>query len=52
MNEGLSTPDVKALIAKLGAVSPLGSPADFAKFIADQNVKWQGVAKAANIKIN
>jgi tripartite-type tricarboxylate transporter receptor subunit TctC len=52
MNEGLSTPDVKALIAKLGAVSPLGSPADFAKFIADQNVKWQGVAKTANIKVN
>ena len=52
MNEGLNTPDVKALIAKLGAVSPLGSPADFAKFIADQNEKWQAVAKSANIKVN
>ena len=52
INEGMSTPEMKALVAKLGAVSPLGSPADFAKFIADQNVKWQAVAKAANIKVN
>ncbi len=51
MNEGLATPDVKAMIARLGAVSPLGTPAEFAAFIAAQNEKWRGVAKAANIKV-
>ena len=52
MNEGLATAEVKATIARLGAVSPLGSPAEFARFIAAQNTKWQAVAKAANIKID
>jgi tripartite-type tricarboxylate transporter receptor subunit TctC len=51
MNEGLSTPEMKATISRLGAVSPLGSPADFAKFIAGQHNKWKDVAKSANIKV-
>ena len=51
MNEGLSTPEIKATIARLGAVSPLGSPADFAGFIAVQHNKWKDVAKSANIKV-
>ncbi len=51
MNEGLNTPEMKATIARLGAVSPLGSPADFAKFIAAQHNKWKDVAKSANIKV-
>ena len=51
MNEGLSTPEMKATIARLGAVSPLGSPADFARFIADQHNKWKDVARTANIKV-
>jgi tripartite-type tricarboxylate transporter receptor subunit TctC len=51
MNEGLDTAEVKAAIARLGAVSPLGSPDQFAQFIAAQVRKWQGVAKAANIRI-
>ena len=51
MNEGLSTPEMKATIARLGAVSPLGSPADFAGFIAVQHNKWKDVAKSANIKV-
>ena len=51
MNEGLSTPEMKATIARLGAVSPLGSPADFAGFIATQHNKWKDVARSANIKV-
>jgi tripartite-type tricarboxylate transporter receptor subunit TctC len=52
MNEGLQTPEMKETIAKLGAVSPVGSPAEFAAFIAAQYQKWQDVAKTANIKID
>jgi tripartite-type tricarboxylate transporter receptor subunit TctC len=51
MNEGLSTPEMKTTISRLGAVSPLGSPADFAGFIAVQHNKWKDVAKSANIKV-
>jgi tripartite-type tricarboxylate transporter receptor subunit TctC len=52
LNEGLQTAEMKDTIAKLGAISPLGSPEDFSKFIMAQFRKWQAIAKAANIKID
>ncbi len=52
MNEGLRTPEMQATIARLGAVSTLGSVAEFTAFIAAQNQKWQTVAKTANIKLD
>jgi tripartite-type tricarboxylate transporter receptor subunit TctC len=52
LNEGLSTPEMRETIAKLGAVSPLGTPEEFAAFIAAQNDKWRAVARAANIKVD
>jgi tripartite-type tricarboxylate transporter receptor subunit TctC len=52
LNEGLSTPEMRETIAKLGAVSPLGTPEEFAAFIAAQNNKWRAVARAANIKVD
>jgi tripartite-type tricarboxylate transporter receptor subunit TctC len=52
LNEGLSTPEMREIIAKLGAVSPLGTPEEFAAFIAAQNDKWRAVARAANIKVD
>ena len=42
MNEGLGTPDMRETIAKLGAVSPLGSPEDFAGFIAGAEREMAG----------
>jgi tripartite-type tricarboxylate transporter receptor subunit TctC len=52
INDGLKTQEVQDLIKRLGAVSVPGSAADFTAFIAAQNVKWQDVAKSANIKVN
>jgi tripartite-type tricarboxylate transporter receptor subunit TctC len=52
LNEGLGTPEMRATIGKLGAVSPLGTPQEFAAFIAAQNEKWRAVARAANIKVD
>jgi len=52
LNEGLGTPEMRATIAGLGAVSPLGTPQEFAAFIAAQNEKWRAVARAANIKVD
>jgi hypothetical protein len=34
----------------LGGTPLLGSPADFAKLIADETEKWGKVIRAANIK--
>jgi hypothetical protein len=40
----------KARLADLGATVLPGSPADFAKLIADDTEKWAKVIRAANIK--
>jgi tripartite-type tricarboxylate transporter receptor subunit TctC len=52
INEGLKSTDNQELIARLGAVSNLGSPEDFSAFIAAQHRKWVDVATAANVKID
>jgi tripartite-type tricarboxylate transporter receptor subunit TctC len=52
LNEGLATPEIEEAFKKLGAVPKPGSPEDFARFINAQYEKWQGVAKAANIRID
>ena len=50
VNAGLEDPQVKARLAEWGATALAGSPADFAKFIADETEKWGKVIPAANIK--
>jgi tripartite-type tricarboxylate transporter receptor subunit TctC len=52
INEGLRAKENQETIARLGAVSNLGSPEEFSEFIAAQNRKWRDVAKAANVKID
>jgi tripartite-type tricarboxylate transporter receptor subunit TctC len=50
--EVLADPEVrKALEARSFVVEGMG-PAEFDKFIAGENVKWQKVIKAADIRIN
>jgi tripartite-type tricarboxylate transporter receptor subunit TctC len=48
---GLADPKMKARIADLGGVALPGSPADFAKLIAEDTVKWGRVIKRAGIKV-
>jgi tripartite-type tricarboxylate transporter receptor subunit TctC len=50
INAGLADPKMKARLAELGGMVLAGSPADFAKFIADETEKWGKVIRAANIK--
>jgi tripartite-type tricarboxylate transporter receptor subunit TctC len=50
INAGLADSKIEARVAEMaGAVLP-GSPADFAKFIAEETEKWGKVIRAANIK--
>jgi tripartite-type tricarboxylate transporter receptor subunit TctC len=46
----LADPKVKARLAEVGASVLPGSPAEFAKLIADETEKWAKVIRAANIK--
>jgi tripartite-type tricarboxylate transporter receptor subunit TctC len=50
INAGLADPKLKARLADLGGTVIAGSPADFAKFVADDAEKWAKVVKFAGVK--
>ena len=50
INAALAEPKLKARLAELGGAALPGSPADFAKLIAEETEKWGKVVRAANIK--
>jgi tripartite-type tricarboxylate transporter receptor subunit TctC len=50
-NQSLDSSEVRAVLAKLAVEPKIGSPADFAAFLAKERDKWGAVAKAANIRI-
>jgi tripartite-type tricarboxylate transporter receptor subunit TctC len=51
INAGLTDPKIKARLADLGGTGIPGSPAQFAKLIADETEKWAKVVKFAGIKV-
>jgi tripartite-type tricarboxylate transporter receptor subunit TctC len=50
INAGVADPKLKSRFSELGAGVLLGSPADFAKLIAEDTEKWAKVVKLAGIK--
>ncbi len=50
VNAGLADPTIKARLANLGASVLAGSPAEFAKLLAEETEKWAKVIKFAGIK--
>jgi tripartite-type tricarboxylate transporter receptor subunit TctC len=50
INAALADPKVKAQLAEQGTTPSAGSPADFAKIIADDTENWGKVVKFAGIK--
>ncbi len=50
VNAGLADATTMAKLAQEGGLSIAGTPADFAKLIADETAKWAKVITAANIK--
>jgi tripartite-type tricarboxylate transporter receptor subunit TctC len=50
INAALADPKIKERLAVLGGTPLAGSPADFAKLIADETEKWGKVIKFAGIK--
>ena len=50
VNAGLADPAIKAKLAELGGHALTGSPAEFARLIADDTEKWGKVIRTANIK--
>ena len=52
MNAGLADPKIKARLDDIAGTVLSGSPADFAKLIAEETEKWGKVVKFAGIKPN
>jgi len=51
INAALADPKMKARLADLGGTVIPGTPADFAKLLAEETEKWGKVIRAANIKL-
>jgi tripartite-type tricarboxylate transporter receptor subunit TctC len=51
INAGLADPRIKARLADLDGTALVGSPAEFAKLIAEETEKWRTVIRAADIKL-
>jgi tripartite-type tricarboxylate transporter receptor subunit TctC len=50
INAGLADPLLKGRLAELGGTIVSGTPAEFAKLIAEETEKWGKVIRAANIR--
>jgi tripartite-type tricarboxylate transporter receptor subunit TctC len=51
INQGLRSPEIQANFAKFGAQAKLGSPQDFAAFIAAEAPVWAALVKASAAKV-
>ena len=52
INDILKTKELVPSLAKLSARPKVGSPEDFAAFMAAETQKWAPVIKAANISVD
>jgi tripartite-type tricarboxylate transporter receptor subunit TctC len=50
INKGLETPALQARLKQLAAVTHLGTPQDFAAFMASENPKWIAMAKLSGLR--
>jgi tripartite-type tricarboxylate transporter receptor subunit TctC len=51
INDGLQSPQISANFAKFSAQAKIGSPQDFADFIAVEAPKWAALVKASGAKV-
>lgn len=48
---GLRSQEIRDKLAAIGAQTASGSPQDFARFIADESVKWRKIAQTAGVAL-
>jgi tripartite-type tricarboxylate transporter receptor subunit TctC len=51
-NAALDSPEMKASMQRLGIAPSIGSPKDFANFIAGEAPKWAEIVKASGVQTN
>jgi tripartite-type tricarboxylate transporter receptor subunit TctC len=52
INETLKAPDMVELLTKFGSEARIGTPQEFATFLAGETRKWGDIAKAANVVVD
>jgi tripartite-type tricarboxylate transporter receptor subunit TctC len=52
INAGLASDDAKANLARFSAIAKIGTPQDFAAFLADEMPKWADIVKLAGARID
>jgi tripartite-type tricarboxylate transporter receptor subunit TctC len=52
INRGLKSPDMTSNLDRLGAQTRVGSPQDFAAFIAEETQKWGTIVTSAGVKLD
>lgn len=50
INDTLRSPEMKDAMSKLGMDAKIGSPQDYARFLAEETPRWTAVVKAAGVK--
>jgi len=51
INDTLRSPPMTEAMTKLGFAAKIGSPQDYAKFIAEETPRWKAVVQSAGVKI-
>ena len=52
INETLKAPEMKELLVKFGSELRIGTPQEFAAFLAGETRKWAGIAKQAGVSLD
>ncbi len=52
INQGLNSPDIGSTLAKLSAQTKIGSPLDFAAFLAEETQKWGAIVKSSGVRLD
>jgi tripartite-type tricarboxylate transporter receptor subunit TctC len=50
INDTLRSPEMKDAMSKIGFDAKIGSPQDYARFIAEETPRWTAIAKAVGVK--
>ena len=50
INDTLRSPEMKETMTKLGMDAKIGSPQDYARFIAEETPRWNAIVKATGVK--
>ena len=52
INQGLNSPDMGSSLERLGAEAKVGSPHDFAAFVAEETRKWTATVTSSGLKLD